>query len=212
MFNIFLSTSFCFIIHKLAKYMPINNNNNFYQNIITCIIFQLLFIYNSAKLTYQGLLNNDNSQSIILKNDTFQNLDFLTGYFVYDILYLLKTNYFSPFLIHHFISILILHFIKSFSISTNLIWLYNALCFIGESTNPIINMRYLTKNTNYYNFNIKLIYYTYLVIRIILFPSFSYLFFVSIHNNINKFTYNSLKIMFCMIYFMSCYWLKKYIL
>jgi hypothetical protein len=210
MLNIISSALFCLLAHKSFKYFPLKNNSDFYKNIFSCIVFQLLFIFNSVKLTYQSLTSNPSNENInVLQTNTIQNMDFLIGYFVYDIYHLCKTSYTSPFLLHHVIGILILNSLKRFNIPADLIWLYNTLCFIGESTNPIINARYFTKGTTYYNFNVKLIYYTYLLIRMIMFPGFSYLFFKSIYNKLDTFSYNSLKYMFIIIYSMSLFWFRK---
>jgi hypothetical protein len=172
-------------------------------NLLTCILFQSSFVFCSAISLYQSYHRRKYDQQIVA-NDTLQNLDYLMGYFIYDILYLLKTEPTSLFIVHHLIGLCMIITIKQYGAPLDLLKHYNAICVISEITGPVINLRYITKNTPYYSLNMKLILFTYTLFRMIAFPLVSF-------ELLSKLNSNTLWGSFVIIYMMSALWFKKII-
>ena len=215
--HIVKSSIYCGGIHTLISLLDSNITN--LPNIVTCILFQSSFVFRSAILLYQSYHRRRYDQQLVA-NDTLQNLDYLMGYFIYDILYLLKTEPTSLFIIHHLIGLCMIltvkQFGKSYSIKQplatdqvagaplDLLKDYNAVCLISEITGPILNLRYITKNTPYYSLNMKLILFTYTLFRMIAFPLVA-------SELLTKIKSNTLLGSFVTVYMMSAVWFKKII-
>ena len=197
--DIVKSTVYCTAIHSITNMLEYKIKN--LPNIVTCILFQSLFVYRAGISLYKSYYPNYYQQSIVAI-DTLKNVDYLTGYFIYDILYLLKTDPKSMFLVHHVIGLIMLYVVKKIGAPVDLLKSYNAISFIAEITNPFLNMRYLTKNTSYYSLNMKLILLTYTLFRMIAFPIVSF-------DLLRRLNSKILRLSFSSIYIMSLLWFKK---
>jgi hypothetical protein len=191
----------CSSIHGLSSLIPFKTRDA--SNLITCISFQLHFLYHSLSLLYKSYYLSSYDSSIVA-HDTILNLDSLIGYFIYDIFYLLKTSPTSFFILHHIIGIIMIHMIKQFGTPIHLLSQYNLFCFVAEITNPFLNVRHFTKNTHLYRLNMLLILSTYSIFRVIIFPILS----VKIYKEVRR---ESLMYLFSVIYLMSMVWYSKII-
>jgi hypothetical protein len=199
--HIIKSSIYCGGIHSLISLLDSNIKN--LPNIVTRILFKSSFVFRSSISLYQSYHRRKYDQQIVA-SDTLQNLDYLMGYFIYDILYLLKTEPTSLFILHHLIGLCMILTIKQFGTPLDLLKHYNAICVIAEITSPIFNLRYITKNTRYYSLNMKLILFTYTLFRMIAFPLVS-------SELLSRLKSNTLLGSFIMIYMMSAVWFKKII-
>ena len=195
--HIIKSLIYCGGIHSLTSH--ITN----LPNIVTCILFQSSFVFRSAISLYKSYHRRRYDQQVVA-NDTLQNLDYLMGYFIYDILYLLKTEPTSLFIVHHLIGLCMITTIKKYGAPLDLLKDYNAVCVVSEITGPILNLRYITKNTPYYSLNMKLILITYTLFRMIAFPLVA-------TELLSKLNSNLLLGSFAAVYMMSAVWFKKII-
>lgn len=193
------SLVYCGGIHSVISLIDTHIHN--LPNAITCILFQSSFVLRSLISLYQSYHRRRYDQQVVAA-DTLHNLDYLIGYFIYDILFLLKTNPKSLFIVHHLIGLLIIFVIKQIGVPLDLLKHYNAICLISEITNPVLNLRYITKNTPYYSLNMKLILFTYTLFRMIAFPLVSSEILPKLDS---KLLWGS----FITIYAMSVVWFKK---
>ena len=174
-----LGSCFCcyFVDRFLTKWFTRKTSN-----IITCTIFQLQFISKAFLLSYRSLLTPRNSPEITtIINLTQNNLDTLSGYFIYDIFALysnwnwINNSYLSfGYLIHHILSIWALYCLKIIKIYPHMVFYYNLYFFTIEIQNPLSNLLNFTTNTILFKLNMKLYYYIYSIFRIIFFPLMSY--------------------------------------
>lgn len=199
--HIIKSSIYCGGIHTLISLLDSHITN--LPNIVTCILFQSSFVFRSAISLYQSYHRRRYDQQVVA-NDTLQNLDYLMGYFIYDILYLLKTEPTSLFIVHHLIGLCMITTIKQYGAPLDLLKHYNAVCVVSEITGPILNLRYITKNTPYHSLNMKLILLTYTLFRMIAFPLVS-------SELMSKLNSNVLLGSFATVYMMSAVWFKKII-
>jgi len=163
------------------------------SNIFTCISFQTYFIYNSILV-----LNNLTYTNYII------NLEYLYGYFLYDILNLFiyyPRDKNTLFIIHHIIAIIMLRSV--FTMNVINYYYPTMLCLIAEIQNPIMNLKeFLIPFPVIKEYNKKLLFIMYLIFRIILFPVYSY--YVIMYSLPE---YNMYLISLSMlIYSMSCSW------
>lgn len=195
----------CSSIHAISSIIPFKTKDA--PNLISCISFQLYFIFRSLSLFYQSYYSDEYDQQLI-SQQTIDNLNSLIGYFIYDSLYLMKTSSFSFYVVHHLLGISMLQIVKQFGAPISLLSQYNLFCFIAEVTNPFINFRHFTRDTFFYSLNIKLIFGTYSIFRMILFPIMS----KKLYNTIlltDSSRATSLIYLFSIIYVMSSVWYVK---
>ena len=197
----------CSSIHALSSLARFKTRDA--PNLISCISFQLYFVYRSLFLFYQSLYPT-HYDPYIISQETIQNLNSLTGYFIYDSIYLFKTSSFSFYLLHHFLGISMIEIVKKFGTPSSLLPQYNLFCFVAEVTNPFINIRHFTRNTIYYPFIIKSILGTYSIFRMILFPIMSKQVYDKM-KLINSSNTTSLFYLFLIVYVMSTVWYVKII-
>ena len=200
--HIIKSSIYCGGIHSLTSLLLTSHITNL-PNIVTCILFQSSFVFRSAISLYKSYHRRRYDQQVVA-NDTLQNLDYLMGYFIYDILYLLKTEPTSLFIVHHLIGLCMITTIKKYGAPLELLKHYNAVCVVSEITGPVLNLRYITKNTPYYSLNMKLILLTYTLFRMIAFPLVA-------TDLLSKLNSNVLLGSFAAVYMMSAVWFKKII-
>lgn len=200
--HIIKSLIYCGGIHSLTSLLLTRHITNL-PNIVTCILFQSSFVFRSAISLYKSYHRRRYDQQVVA-NDTLQNLDYLMGYFIYDILYLIKTEPTSLFIFHHLIGLCMITTIKKYGAPLHLLKHYNAVCVVSEITGPILNLRYITKNTPYYSLNMKLILLTYTLFRMIAFPLVA-------SELLSKLNSNVLLGSFAVVYMMSAVWFKKII-
>ena len=203
--HIIKSSIYCGGIHSLTSLLLtslLDSHITNLPNIVTCILFQSSFVFRSAISLYKSYHRRYDQQ--VVANDTLQNLDYLMGYFIYDILYLLKTEPTSLFIVHHLIGLCMITTIKKYGAPLDLLRHYNAVCVVSEITGPILNLRYITKNTPYYSLNMKLILVTYTLFRMIAFPLVA-------SELLSKLNSNVLLGSFAAVYMMSALWFKKII-
>ena len=203
--HIIKSSIYCGGIHSLTSLLLtslLDSHITNLPNIVTCILFQISFVFRSAISLYKSYHRRYDQQ--VVANDTLQNLDYLMGYFIYDILYLLKTEPTSLFIVHHLIGLCMIATIKKYGAPLDLLKHYNAVCVVSEITGPILNLRYITKNTPYYSLNMKLILVTYTLFRMIAFPLVA-------SKLLSKLNSIVLLGSFATVYMMSAVWFKKII-
>ena len=191
--NIVSSFLSCSTLHYFARYLPLRTPQA--PNLITCIGFQLFFIGNAARLSCH------NPPTLLTSEQTLHNLDYIYGYFLYDLGYLLHTQPSSFFIIHHLIGIGILHCIQYIGAPVSVVSEYNFLCLIVELINPLLNLLPFVKQTPYYPFFLRMIYDLYLVFRIILFPISSY--------RLMEHVPRRMWVFFGLVYGMNLFWAKK---
>lgn len=189
----------CSTIHLSSLLIP--SKVKHHSNLITCILYQIYFVYQSLQLVIKSQTELETSWQII-SQETLQNLDTLVGYFLYDILYLLSYDKNIGFILHHLIGISMIYFINSFGAPKHLLFYYNIFCFIAEASNPFLNFRHFVKDTSYYSSYIKFISISYFIFRILLFPYYGYK--VSILLQVKPLNY-----FFSIIYMMSVIWFRK---
>lgn len=138
------------------------------SNIFSCIVFQCFFICNSI-----SVLN----QSELTKESAMLNLQYLYGYFLYDILNLFiyyKRDKNTLFIIHHVISIVLLR--NVFIMELRNYHYPTILCLIAEIQNPIMNLKeFIVDYPTIKKYNKNLLFIMYFIFRIILFPIYAVL-------------------------------------
>jgi hypothetical protein len=154
----------CSTIHLLASRYPFRTRNA--SNLITCLAFQLYFSGRAAYLSYQ-----EPTPYIALQ--TIANLDAIYGYFLYDLAYLFLTTPTSPYIIHHFIGLYILHQIKQYGAPLYALKEYNMICFVAECTSPFLQLRHFAKGTSLYPYLMQFAFYLYGASRMIAMPIYS---------------------------------------
>jgi hypothetical protein len=136
------------------------------------MVFQIYFV---AKAAYLIHLEHFDGATEFLQGETIEQLHAMGGYFLYDLCYLLQTTPFSGYVIHHLVAIGMLSVLCSLGLPRlDLLSYYNQLCFVTEVTNPIITLRHFTKESKYERCQRILMFLTYTVFRIILYPLLSY--------------------------------------
>lgn len=160
-------------------------------NIISCIIFQILFIVNSILIL--------NTQ--VTQEECKNNLQLLYGYFFYGTINLLLNLENAEFfyIIHHILSLYILSYISDLNLANP--YYATSIALIGKFQNPILNLKVLIQDyPSLKKINKILFYYLYIVFRITLFPIYSILFLYSIELNFTLIAF------FICIYTMSFNW------
>jgi hypothetical protein len=189
----------CSGAHQLFRFMDVKIEES--PNLLTCILFQMYFILRSSFTVYQSLLPEQYSTALV-STSTLEQVDYLIGYFIYDIIYLFYRHPRSPFIIHHLIGFIMLFSMKWIGIPNEYLFHSNAICVLGEITNPILNLRTFTKGTSYYDLNMKMVGITYFLFRMIGFPAVSYPLLKHMQSKPLWFCFGS-------IYIMSMIWFKK---
>lgn len=209
MFEILYSLSwlygltFCTTFHLLFEKSELDSNKS---NILTCIVFQIMFLFTSYKLVY---IYDDDYITIL----TLQNISFLYGYFIYDLIYMLFQDEYSKieYIIHHIIGLLILEILISSTGQVDTL-LYNIVSCVVETPNPFINLRILLKhNTKLKYYNKTIITFLYFVCRIILYPLMLGIFLIKINLFYSINFYINIVFMFLnsLIYYFSWSWFLK---
>lgn len=197
----------CGVSHWLLSYFNLKSKT---INSITCIGFQTYFVYTAAVLMYAEL--NSTMHPTLLKMATLKNMHNIYGYFVYDTWIILTEPTLSyTFLAHHIASLNILNMVESMGVTETLC--HNAVCFLGEVTNPFLNIRYLV--TDYpllKQINKQVILLTYALFRITLFPLFSLYFLYINYNVMSSILLYSLFGLFIAIYGVSLTWFRTILL
>jgi hypothetical protein len=191
--NRFISALSCTVIHGLSRRIPFRTPNS--ANLITCITFQSFFVVQAIRLFFRSPTQETLEQSIT-------NLDYLYGYFLYDIGYLLCTNPFSAYMIHHGLGISLIYVMQQYNPPLHLLSLSNAICVIIEIVSPFLNILPFAKQTSYYPILLRFIYHLYFVFRIFLFPMTS----TYLISNIRS---TALAGFLSVLYTMSLFWFRK---
>lgn len=199
--NWFNAFGVCSVIEMYLERFGFNRRK---ANIISCILFQMYFVYIGFKLLLFEYLGSN------VKNNTLQNIDDIYGYFVFDTIYLITENPQTLFICHHIASFFIISIIRNYIASLNnetTFYLYNCICILAEIQNPILNLRYLTKgNIKLKRLNKQALYYSYLIFRITLFPIFSASF---LYYNQNIPYFYPLTVLFILLYSVSVMWFQQ---
>lgn len=151
----------CTTLHTLYRGIPFRTSRA--ANLLTCITFQVFFVANAIRIYFNPSVEA-----------TSDNLDYLVGYFGYDLLYLLQTNPYSLYMVHHLIGLGLVHMIQKMGIPTHLVHEYNAICISLEFVSPLLNIMTFAKQTSYYPMLLRFNYKLYILFRVILFPIISY--------------------------------------
>jgi len=142
---------------------------------ITCTLFQIYFVSSAFCIVWWGFLGS--KDHFELRELTIQNINNIYGYFVYDMVYIMIDYPDATYIIHHIVSMLIAEAGKSMGVDET--FYHNLICVSLESPSPFLNLRYLIKD--YYpslkNVNNGVIYWLYLLCRIVSFPII-YFFFI----------------------------------
>jgi hypothetical protein len=140
-----------------------------------------------------------------ISSETMQNLDALAGYFVYDLCFLLQTSPFSGFVLHHLIGLGMIGILREFGPpATHLLSAYNALCVVAEVTNLPLNLRHFLKGTRWEVLNRQVIFWTYTVFRMMMYPWMSYRLYQHLRCS-------GLLYLFFAVYGMSMVWYRRVI-
>lgn len=191
--HIVMSAVSCGTLHYLFRCIPFKTREA--ANLLTCTVFQIYFVFQACRLLFS-------EPSDQVSDGTLVNLSYLYGYFIYDLIYLLKTDYTSPFIIHHLVGMIILHRIKQIGAPISLLTHYNMICVLGEVTSPFLNLRHFFKNTRLFPFWMRGIYYLYFISRIIAFP-------IASGSLIYKLRSHELAGTLVIVYGMSLFWFYK---
>jgi len=159
--HIAISALSCGAFHYLCRFLPFKTRNA--SNLLTCTLFQTYFVFQACRLLFSEPSDQVSEQTLV-------NLSYLYGYFIYDLIYMLKTDPTSPFMVHHLVGIMILHRIRQIGAPIPLLAHYNAICVLGEVMSPFLNTRHFFKNTWLYPIWMRGIYYAYFISRIVAFP------------------------------------------
>jgi hypothetical protein len=154
----------CSTIHLLTSRYPFKTPNA--ANLMTCLVFQLYFSGRAAYLSYQ-------EPTPVTASHTIANLDAIYGYFLYDLAYLFLTTPTSPYILHHFIGLYILHQIKQYGAPLYALHEYNMICFVAECTSPFLQLRHFAKGTSLYPYLMRFAFYLYGASRMIAMPIYS---------------------------------------
>jgi hypothetical protein len=170
---------------------------------ITCILFQIYFVSSAAYIVWCGFLGSKNYFE--LRDLTIQNINDIYGYFVYDIVYILIDYPDATYIIHHIVSMLIAEAGKGMGVDET--FYHNLICVFLETPSPFLNLRYIIRD--YYpklkGVNNGIIYWSYLLCRIIAFPII-YSFFIK---EIKEDYIYSVSTGFALIYVASVMWFLK---
>jgi hypothetical protein len=134
-----------------------------------------------------------------------ENLYALAGYFVYDLCFLLQTQPFSGFVLHHLMGLGMIRHLQTIGLPpAHLLTMYHALSFVAEVTNPTLNLRHFVKGTRWEPFMRQLNFWLYTGFRVILFPVLSF----QLHGALRSVP---LLLMFLTVYGMSLMWYRRLI-
>lgn len=189
----------CLGLQYLLEKMKINSVAS---NRVTCILFQISFLY----FTGLNIINEYFYEKNVLI-DTNNIINSLYGYFLYDSIFMLLTEINNVFMTHHILSLLALSLVKvTPSITLNC----NIILFLGEITNPLLNIRYFIRYIPKLKLlNKRMILVTYTIFRVLLLPYFTIRFL----NDISDSVYiNIFRLVFITIYSMSLFWFVKIII
>ena len=159
-----LSAFICSSTHLLISRFRFQTPNA--ANLITCLAFQTYFAGRAAYLSRQD-------PTLVTASQTIANLDAIYGYFLYDLAYLFLTTPTSPYIVHHFIGLYILHQIKQYGAPLYALHEYNMICFVSECTSPFLQLRHFAKGTSFYPYLMQFAFYLYGASRIIGMPIYS---------------------------------------
>jgi len=192
----------CSAIHEISNWIPMSRWSNVRHrgNLIASMIFQVYFVWKASRLLY---LEHQNGVTESLQEQTLQQLYAVGGYFVYDLCYLIQTTPFSGYVLHHLVGLGMLSILCSLGPPrSELVSSYNQLCLVTEITNPIITLRHFTRGSAFERTQKWLMFFTYTVFRIILYPILSY----RLHLRIQQ---PRLFNLFIGIYAMSLVWYRR---
>lgn len=203
----FLSFLGCSILHQVGRWVPSRVPHA--ANLRVCIAFQLYFLWKAGLLWYTSLTIGYGAAAegevVWIQKETVRNLDALAGYFMYDLCYLLQTTPFSGFVLHHLVGLVMLGYLQERGTPPpSLLTMYNALSFVAEITNPPLNLRHFTKGTVWEGVVRRVIFWTYTVFRMVLYPALS----IQLHQHLQM---RTLFALFIVIYTMSMVWYRRVI-
>jgi hypothetical protein len=199
---LFTSLIGCTIVHELSNRLPMKRWSNVRHrgNLIASMVFQIYFVTKAAYLIY---LEHHGGATEFLQEETFQQLRVFIGYFIYDLCYLIQTDPSSGYVLHHLVAIGMLSVLCSLGLPRlDLLSYYNQLCFVTEVTNPITTLRHFTKGSNYERCQRVLMFLTYTIFRVFLYPLLSYRLMPHLQHP-------SLVYLFLSIYGMSLVWYRR---
>jgi TLC domain len=177
--------------HRVVQCIPFRTRNA--ANLITCMTFQAWFVYQSGRLFYE----NDDPHFF----QTYQNLKYLYGYFLYDLIHLILTDPHYGFIVHHLVGMILIHSFFQQKPYAVLLRSYQSICFLSEVCSPFLNLRPFLRSTPCYRVYMKCIYYMYFLFRILLFPIASFSFYWYTPSLL-------LAILMSTVYGMSLYWFR----
>ena len=111
-FKWFTGFQMCSVIQLYLERLKFTKRQS---NLITCIIFQCIFVYNAVYI----ILNNDNNNNI---ESTLSNIDLITGYFIYDTINILIEDFSMMFLAHHILTLVMIHMMKNLEIENKIFY------------------------------------------------------------------------------------------
>lgn len=195
----------CTALHEVATWIP-SGRVKYAANLRTCIVFQLYFLWQAGSLLYASLYGpRDEWPTQRLQSETMENLYALAGYFVYDLCFLLQTQPFSGFVLHHLLGLGMIRHLQTIGLPpAHLLTMYHMLSFVSEVTNPTLNLRHFVKGTRWEPFMRQLNFWLYTGFRVILFPVLSF----QLHGALRSVP---LLLMFLTVYGMSLMWYRRLI-
>lgn len=195
----------CTAVHEFFNWLPMRQwaYVRHRGNLMASMAFQLYFVWKAGYLIH---LEHHDGVTELLQEETHQQLYALCGYFVYDLCYLLQTTPFSGYVLHHLVGIGMLSVLAQLGAPRpDLVLYYNQLCFVTEVTNPITSLRHFTKGTVFDRYQKMIMFLSYTVFRVILYPFLSYRLMPHLQHP-------SLVYLFLSIYGMSLVWFRRILL
>ena len=125
----------CTALHEVATWIP-SGRVKYAANLRTCIVFQLYFLWQAGSLLYASLYGpRDEWPTQRLQSETMENLYALAGYFVYDLCFLLQTQPFSGFVLHHLMGLGMIRHLQTIGLPpAHLLTMYHALSLVTSAT------------------------------------------------------------------------------
>ena len=193
------------LVHQFIDFSKTKNTNT-----ITCGLTQSYFIINALNIISLDIVGFN---KLFLIEKMWENIYLIYAYFCYDIVYILLVSPSLIFLVHHLITLLFIHIVIYIGIPMDLLVEYNLFCIIMEGTGPFLNFRHSLKGTEWEKVNKYMIFITYTLFRIIMYPIVFFYTLKRIENKgyLTELTKKLLYWNFYIIYSMSVIWYKKII-
>jgi hypothetical protein len=158
--NALIGFTYCTALHRILNHVSWKTPHA--SNLLTCIGFQTPFMAYSIWTCFQKITFS------MISN----NLEYMYGYFFYDLCYLLQTDPFSIYVPHHIIATTSIYLLQMEKLSPSLALYSNLIVIMLEISTPLLNSLSFLQHPRYRSILLRLTYYLYFMTRIVLFPYF----------------------------------------